>query len=194
MQVDGLRTACVVPRVQSDLSVEVPLLFIIFIAGTFLELFVLGEVSGALGTPATIGLCIGTAFVGARLTRQQGLNTLRRLSQRVQHGELPARELLDGLLILAAGLFLITPGLVSDGIGLLLLWPTTRAVARQWALGFFQSQIERGRVDVRQASYTRHSGSGYSRGQEGKVEIIPPSHAPRPPKPPQVVVITPEDD
>jgi len=69
-----------------------------------------------------------TAFAGAHLVRQQGLNTLMQAQQKMQGGTMPGQEMAEGLLLVIAGVLLVTPGFITDGFGFLLSLPMTRPV------------------------------------------------------------------
>lgn len=84
-----------------------------------------------LGAVATVAVVVLTALVGTLLVRAEGRRTIRRAQVTLARGDVPAEELLDGALLVAAGAFLITPGLVSDAAGFLLAIPLTRVPARE---------------------------------------------------------------
>jgi UPF0716 protein FxsA len=88
-------------------------------------------VSDFIGWKATVALVVLTGLVGMLLVRAEGRHTLRTLQRKVQTGDLPTNELLDGALLIAAGAFLLTPGLVTDTIGFLLAVPVTRYPIRE---------------------------------------------------------------
>ena len=83
-------------------------------------------VAGWIGAPLTVALVVLTALIGMFLVRAEGRHTARKVRERVKRGQLPGDELLDGALLIAAGAFLLTPGLVTDAVGLLLVVPVTR--------------------------------------------------------------------
>ncbi|NHX39277.1 MULTISPECIES: FxsA family protein [Haloarcula] len=91
-----------------------------------------------LGSLVTVALVVLTALVGMLLVRAEGRATLRKIQQRLAVGELPTDELIDGGLLIAAGAFFLTPGLVTDFVGLLLAVPFTRypvrAATRRWVV------------------------------------------------------------
>lgn len=87
-------------------------------------------VADLLGWPATVALVVLTGLLGTLLVRAEGRHTLRAASEKLGRGEPPADELLDGALLVAAGAFLLTPGLVTDTLGFLLALPPTRAPVR----------------------------------------------------------------
>jgi UPF0716 protein FxsA len=106
-------------------------LFVALISITLLELYVVITVGEAIGVLPTIGIMFLDAAFGASLMRAQGRAVWLRFRQELAAGHLPAREALDGVLVIAGGAFLITPGFVTDLIGAFLLLPPTRAIARR---------------------------------------------------------------
>jgi UPF0716 protein FxsA len=107
-----------------------PVLFLAFLAVPFVELYVIIQVGQAIGVLITIAVLIMVSAVGAWLVKREGLSVLRRAQARVDQGALPGRELVDGVLILFAGALLLTPGFVTDLVGILLLLPPIRAGLR----------------------------------------------------------------
>lgn len=87
-------------------------------------------VASLIGAVQTVALVVLTALIGLLLVRAEGRHTLRRLQEQLASGEVPTDPLLDGGLLIAAGAFLLTPGLVTDAIGLLLVLPPSRFVIR----------------------------------------------------------------
>jgi UPF0716 protein FxsA len=79
-----------------------------------------------LGWTGTVALVVLTALIGMLLVRAEGRHTIRKIRRRIERGELPADELLDGGLLIAAGISLLTPGFVTDFVGLVLVVPVTR--------------------------------------------------------------------
>ena len=98
-----------------------------------LDVLVLVLVAGWIGTVQTVAVVVLTALIGMLLVRAEGRHTIRRIQRKVARGEAPTDELLDGGLLIAAGAFLLTPGLVTDAVGLLLVLPPTRYVVREAA-------------------------------------------------------------
>ena len=98
-------------------------IFALFIAVPIVEMLVLIEVGQQIGALWTIALVLLTAFIGINLLRHQGLATLSRANWRIKSGELPAQEILEGILLAVGGALLLTPGFVTDTIGFLLLIP-----------------------------------------------------------------------
>lgn len=99
----------------------------------FVELYVLIQVGQVVGVWWTILLVLAISVLGSWLVKREGWAAWRRITARVQMGEVPGREMVDGGLILFAGALLLTPGFVSDVGALLLLFPPTRAAIRHLA-------------------------------------------------------------
>ena len=106
------------------------LLLAVFIAVPLAELYVILKVGDAIGAPLTILLLAADSVLGSVLLRSQGRAVWRRFTKAVQEGRMPHREVLDGVLVIFGGAFLITPGFLTDIVGLLLLLPPTRSVIR----------------------------------------------------------------
>ena len=96
-----------------------------------LDMVVLVVVAREIGVVAAVALVVLTALIGMLLVRAEGRHTLRRIQRKVLQGEPPTDELLDGGLLIAAGAFLLTPGLVTNAVGFLLVLPPTRYVIRE---------------------------------------------------------------
>jgi len=109
----------------------IPLLFVLFIVVPIAELYVIIQVGQAIGALWTILLLIADSIIGARLLSWQGRRAWGRFQEAVAAGRVPHREVLDGVLIVIGGAFLLTPGFISDIFGILLLVPPTRAVVRR---------------------------------------------------------------
>ena len=100
--------------------------FLLFVGVPLVELYLLIQVGAEIGAFPTIGLTVLTAVVGAALVRVQGFGVLARVRAATDRGELPALPMLDGALLLAAGLMLLLPGFFTDTLGFLLLIPPLR--------------------------------------------------------------------
>ena len=101
-------------------------LFFLFTAVPLIELWLLFQVSGRIGVLETVMLVLVTGIVGAALARWQGFQAIQRVQNEMRQGMIPARAIGDGFLIFAAGLLLITPGILTDVVGLSLLIPPLR--------------------------------------------------------------------
>lgn len=107
-----------------------PLLALVFLAVPIAELFVIVRSAQAFGVGETLVVLVAISIAGAWLVRREGLGVWRRFQGQLAAGELPHREMVDGVLILFAGALLLTPGFLTDAVGLLLLLPPTRALLR----------------------------------------------------------------
>ncbi len=105
-----------------------PFALILFIAMPIIEIAVLLRVGAALGWFPTLGIVVLTAVVGTAMLRQQGLATLNKARQRMGAGEMPAQQMLEGVLLMVGGVLLLTPGFVTDAFGFACLLPWSR----QW--------------------------------------------------------------
>ena len=99
---------------------------LIFIVIPFIEIVILLKVSQYIGALPTIGLVVLTAVAGVNLLKRQGLNTLLRFQDRLRVGQLPAQEIVEGMLVAFAGALLLAPGFITDTLGVLLLTPPVR--------------------------------------------------------------------
>ena len=123
-------------------------LLLLFIVVPVVELALLLEIGSRIGTLDTIALIVVTGFVGAGLARWQGFLVLRRMQEQVGRGELPASSLIDGVLILIAAAFLVTPGILTDAVGFALLVPTVRLLLRRAVRRRIEQNIGRGQLRV----------------------------------------------
>ena len=105
------------------------------------EIYVAVLVGQAIGALNTIGLLVLLSLVGVWLTKHEGLSVISRIRRQVDAGRTPTNELIDGGLVLAGGVLLIVPGFVTDGLGLLLLFPPTRVIARRFAKRRFRNRV-----------------------------------------------------
>lgn len=103
-----------------------PIVFILFIIIPIIEITVLINVGSLIGVWYTVGLVLLSAFIGVNMLRYQGLSTLARAQQKMQQGELPGQEMMEGIVLAVGGALLITPGFVTDFIGFCCLLPFTR--------------------------------------------------------------------
>ena len=103
------------------------MLFPIFVVVTLAEIYVLVTVGQAIGGLSTVLLVIITAFIGSRLLKQQGWSTMAKAQQSIAEGRTPAVEMFEGVVILVSGVLLLTPGFITDILGLLGLMPWSRS-------------------------------------------------------------------
>jgi UPF0716 protein FxsA len=103
------------------------MIFPLFVIMTLLEIYVLVSVGESIGGFSTILLVVITALVGSTLLKQQGWSTMAKAQNAMANGQTPAFEMLEGVVILISGVLLLTPGFITDTIGLLGLMPFSRA-------------------------------------------------------------------
>jgi UPF0716 protein FxsA len=149
------------------------------------ELWVMVQVAGQIGAPETFLLLVALALGGVWLVKRQGLTVARRVREQLNRGELPAAEVIDGLLILAAGLLLLVPGFVTGAVGLLLLVPFVRRPLRSYALRRLQARVRvatvaTGGVGARFAAYDITDVRSYERSEPDRRTVTPLELGPGP--------------
>jgi UPF0716 protein FxsA len=105
-----------------------PVFALIFLIVPLVEIYILIQVGQVIGALWTMFFVVFTAVLGVHLLKQQGIATLSRAQHKMQQGEMPAGEMLEGVGLLLAGAFLLTPGFFTDAFGFLLLFPPTRVL------------------------------------------------------------------
>lgn len=124
-------------------------LFLAFVVVPVLEIWLITQVAGQLGWLPAIALVIAVSAAGAWLVRREGLGVIRRVRDSVQGGRMPTNDLADGAMIFFASALMLTPGFITDAVGLALLIPPIRALIRPPVVAYF-----RRRVDIRVANAT----------------------------------------
>ena len=119
-------------------------LLALFIFMPILEIMVLFRIHDHVGSIYTVALVVVTGFVGAALARQQGFMILRDIQRDLAEGRMPAPRMIDGVMIIVAGVLLITPGLITDTVGFLLLIPPVRHEIRTWIRRRIEHKIRDG--------------------------------------------------
>jgi UPF0716 protein FxsA len=150
-------------------------LIAIFVIVPLAELYVIFKVVGpALGAPLTIALLAADSLAGAWLMKSQGRAVWRRFNETMAAGRIPHREIVDGVLIIFGGAFLITPGFITDILGFLLLIPPTRSL--------FRRSLQR-RLEVRAVGSV---GRRYRRGPGDYVDGTATEQEPQAPPSPEL--------
>lgn len=150
-------------------------LFLFFIAVPLVEMLLLFEVSDQIGGLSTLGLVVATAVIGVQVLKQQGIATLTRANARLSSGELPAQEIIEGMLLAAAGALLLTPGFITDTLGFVFLaGPLRRLIAARLlrsglvrAGGGLGAGFSGGSVGGFSAGFNRRSQGGVSGEHQG---------------------------
>ena len=117
-------------------------LFILFTIIPIAELYLLIKIGGMIGAFNTVLIILFTAVIGAYLAKTQGFVVIRKINQALNEERIPAQELLDGLFVLIGGFTLLTPGFLTDFIGLSMLFPLTRILYIKLAVRIIQNKIE----------------------------------------------------
>lgn len=134
-------------------------LLLAFLVVPIVELYLFVQVSSSIGFGAALFWIVAVSFVGAWLVRREGVGALRRANAKVARGEVPTDELINGLLIVVAGALMLTPGFLTDLVGLLLLLPPSRALLRR----SLRARFATGPIVIGQ----RFSGFGTGFGPQG---------------------------
>ncbi len=109
-------------------------LLILLIVVPVVELYILIEIGQQIGAFTTIGIIVLTGIIGAYLVKNQGFMILRKIQHDLSQGILPGDSLLQGIIILAGGIFLLTPGFITDIIGFIFLIPISREIVKKYLL------------------------------------------------------------
>ncbi len=128
-------------------------LLLLFTVVPLVELYILVRMGRLVGVWPTVAFVVLTGAAGAALARAQGLGVVRRIQGELQRGSLPTEALVDGLLILIAGAVLLTPGLLTDLLGFLLLVPQGRTAVRRVVSRELDRRIRRREPDVIDAEW-----------------------------------------
>jgi UPF0716 protein FxsA len=120
-------------------------LLAVFIIIPVLEMFILIKIGQMLGVWPTLAFVVGLGALGFILVKTQGLYVLNRVQYEINSGKVPGDTLLDGVLVLAGGILLITPGVLTAGIGLLLMFPAIRYTLRQMLKDRLAHRLRSGR-------------------------------------------------
>ncbi|AIU68032.1 FxsA family protein [Vibrio coralliilyticus] len=147
-----------------------PILLLMFIFVPIIEIGLFISVGGYLGLWPTIALVLITAFVGASLVRSQGLQTLMSVQNRLQQGELPAQQILEGVMLAVSGVLLLTPGFMTDALGMLVLLPAPRAAMAKYLMSKMTMQSVGGGFQ---------GGFGSGNFQQGPFDQDPFNHQPK---------------
>jgi len=115
----------------------------------FVELYILFKLASVIGPLETLAIVIITGVAGGTLAKMEGWRTWRGIQQDLARGVMPSGRMADGLLILAGGLLLLTPGIITDVVGFLLLIPLTRKMVKGWLRRKFERRIRQGGYQVR---------------------------------------------
>lgn len=122
--------------------------FLLIIALPAVEIAVLLLSGQTIGVWPTILLIFLTGVIGSYLAKQQGLETIKKAQDQMSYGQLPGDALLDGICVLVGGTLLLTPGFVTDLIGLILLLPPTRKIIKPLMLKMIKNMIDKRKITI----------------------------------------------
>ena len=122
------------------------LLFAAFLIVPAIELYLIIEVSHQIGFGNTLIALLFISVIGAWMVKREGLEIIRKAQIELANGQLPGKQIVEGLLILLAGVLMLTPGFATDAIGLLLLFPLTRIMLRSFLTRRFVKKLKTGQV------------------------------------------------
>ncbi|MGI8699558.1 MAG: FxsA family protein [Mycobacteriales bacterium] len=108
-----------------------PVLLVVFILVPLVEIYVISRVGHLIGLPLTLGVLLLVSVLGAVVVKREGVRAWRNVRAATGHGRMPAREMVDGALVLVGGVLLLTPGFLTDALGFALVLPVTRPIARR---------------------------------------------------------------
>lgn len=125
-----------------------PKLILLFTLVPIIELFILFKLAEITSAWMTIGIVLFTGIAGAYLAKSQGKIVLSKIKNELNQGKLPGNQLLNGLCILIGGALLLTPGIITDVTGFLLVIPITRELYKEYIKRKFKDMIARGNVNI----------------------------------------------
>jgi UPF0716 protein FxsA len=142
-------------------------LLLIFIIVPLLELYVIIEVSSRIGLLETIVVLIVISILGAALAKREGYNAVQRIQEEMAQGRMPGDPLIEGGVILAGAILLLTPGFLTDALGLAMLFPPTRRAALSLVKRRIKKTVTRGNVTV----WTTRSSNPDSEPEQHRREL-----------------------
>ena len=154
-----------------------PILFLLFIVIPIIEITVLINVGGLIGVWPTVGLVLLSAFIGVNMLRMQGLSTLSRAQNKMNAGQIPGQEMVEGIVLAVGGALLITPGFVTDIMGFSCLVPFIRKAIVRRLLSNFTVRATNMQGNVYDSegheTYSEHTQSVFIQGERPKTEKRP---------------------
>lgn len=146
------------------------LLLLAFTVVPAIELYLLISVGAKIGGFNTIAIVIATGIVGAALAKSQGLAVLQKIQDNLAQGQLPTGQILHGLLIFGGGLLLLTPGFLTDLLGLSMVFPGTRFAWVMFLKNRFKKGIQKGNIHFYSSTTSTHADSNSKAQHEPRVD------------------------
>ena len=128
-------------------------LVLLFTLVPALEIYILIRVGSLIGPLNTMLTIVLTGILGAYYARRQGFRIIRRIRQELEEGVLPGNELVNGFMLLIGGALLLTPGFLTDLLGLSSIFPPTREVLKHVVKAYLNSKIKRGEIRVHKGPF-----------------------------------------
>ncbi|WP_417335693.1 FxsA family protein [Halobacteriovorax marinus] len=135
-----------------------PILVLLFTVIPAIEIYLLFSIGAQIGGLNTLAVVILTGIVGASLAKSQGLAILASIQNDLNRGSLPTNQLMHGLLVFGGGLLLLTPGFLTDIMGICMVFPGTRHILTAFLKGYFEKAIKSGNIKFGASSF----GGGFS--------------------------------
>jgi UPF0716 protein FxsA len=123
-------------------------LFLLFSVVPIIEIWLLIKIGRVFGALPTVALLLAISLAGAWLAKSQGLRTIAAIRNELADGRLPTARLLDGAMILAGGILLLTPGFFTDFLGIFFLIPATRTLLKGWLRTRLERALSRGTITI----------------------------------------------
>lgn len=123
-------------------------LVLLFTIVPLIELYILFEMAKVTSWGYTIMLVIATGVIGAYMAKKEGRYILSRIQNELNVGRMPGEELINGLCVLVGGALLLTPGIITDVLGMSLVFPSTRRIYKNWARDKFKKMLKSGTVNI----------------------------------------------
>ncbi|MBA1340687.1 MAG: hypothetical protein C5S40_00955 [ANME-2 cluster archaeon] len=129
-------------------------LLALFVIVPFVELYILIELGKSIGALPTLGIVVITGIAGAVLTKHQGLGVWQRIQAELSNGHMPGDVLFDGVLVLIGSVLLLTPGILTDITGFILLIPPGRFMVKKYVKAWVDKKLQSGQM-------TYYSNTGF---------------------------------
>lgn len=147
-------------------------LALLFIIVPVVELQLLWTLGGRIGIFPTLALVVVTGFIGAHLARSQGIRVVNNINKQLQSGEMPGDELISAALVLAGGILLITPGIMTDCVGFLLMIPVTRSILGRYLRKVFAARFNIVNINNINSQFSNNSQGFNQNIKEADVRIV----------------------
>ena len=143
-------------------------LLLLFTLVPVIEIFLLIQIGGAIGGINTLLIILATGAVGAALAKSQGLSILNSIQNEMTRGKIPTTEIIHGLMVFGGGLLLLTPGILTDVLGLSMVIPIGRFFWVNLAKKWFEHAIKNGNITVQ--TYSSHNSYDQSPRSDNTIE------------------------